>query len=145
MQDELPHAAEGDLFVFYGLLKQGAAGMPKHIDLEATGIFAGPCRFRGEMFDLGGFPGIVDGKTLCHGVKWRIEDTGVLAALDAFEDVLPDDPARSLYWRGRIALCDESGAETGEIAHIYLYNQPISGYSRIETGNWPLEKGIDRS
>ena len=32
----------GDLFVFYGLLKQGAAGMPAHIDLDAAGTFGAP-------------------------------------------------------------------------------------------------------
>lgn len=141
----LPDVSPGDLFAFYGLLKQGAAGMPAHIDLEAAGDFKGPCRFRGEMYDLGGFPGVVAGDALCHGVTWRISDLSVLAPLDAFEDLVEDDPAASLYWRSRVPLCDADGSETGEIAHIYLYNQPISGFPRLETGNWPLGQGRTRT
>ena len=51
----------GDLFVFYGLLKQGAAGAPSDLPLAAAGTFGAPCRFRGAMYDLGGFPGVVAG------------------------------------------------------------------------------------
>lgn len=51
----------GDLFFFYGLLKKGAAGMPDHIDLDAGGEFLQAMTMRGTLYDLGGYPGIVDG------------------------------------------------------------------------------------
>ncbi len=133
----------GDLFVFYGLLKQGAAGQPADLPLATAGAFGPPCRFRAHMVDLGGFPGVVDGDTLCHGVRWEIRDVSILPAMDAFEDVT-DDPATSLYLRKRIALCDEAGTATGETAWIYWYNRPVEGLSLVPDGDWPLDAGKTR-
>ena len=141
---DLPPVSSGDAFIFYGLLKQGANGMPDHIDLEATGTFEGPCRFRGEMYDLGGYPGVVAGETLCHGVIWRISDTSVLRAMDEFEDVAHGIPDDSLYWREKWPVLDGSGSETGELAQIYVYVAELDGYSKIEDGDWPLNAGQNR-
>lgn len=137
----LPPVSAGDAFAFYGLLKQGAAGMPAHIDLQAAGRFEGPCRFRGEMYDLGGFPGVVDGEGLCTGMLWRVSDISVVAALDEFEDVVPGAPAASLYLRVKRPLLSEAGTPIGEDAHIYWYNRPVGGCPKITDGNWPLDKG----
>ena len=51
----------GDLFIFYGLLKRGALGMPDTIDLDSAGEFLGNCRFRANLYSLGTFPGVVAG------------------------------------------------------------------------------------
>ena len=133
----------GDLFVFYGLLKQGAAGQPADLPLATAGAFGAPCRFRGRMVDLGGFPGVVDGDTLCYGVRWQISDPAIMPAMDAFEDVT-DDPATSLYIRKKVALFTEDGAETNRTAWIYWYNRPDEGYPIIADGNWPLDAGRTR-
>jgi gamma-glutamylcyclotransferase (GGCT)/AIG2-like uncharacterized protein YtfP len=133
----------GDLFVFYGLLKQGAAGAPAALDLAGAGTFGAPCHFKGAMYDLGGFPGVVDGDGLCHGVRWQVRDAGVVPAMDAFEDVT-DDPATSLYVRVRVGLFDAAGAPTGEQAWIYWYNRPVEGLPRVPDGNWPLDAGKTR-
>ncbi len=139
----LPAVEVGDLFVFYGLLKQGAAGQPADLPLATAGAFGAPCRFRGRMVDLGGFPGIVEGDDLCHGVRWQLADTGILPAMDAFEDVT-DDPSTSLYIRRQIPLLDDTGAETGEMAWIYWYNRPADAFAPVADGNWPLEAGKTR-
>lgn len=133
--------SSGDLFVFYGLLKQGAVGMPAHIDLDAAGKFLGPCRFKAALYDLGGFPGVVDGDTLCHGVRYQLRDATIADALDAFEDVIPDDPEKSLYQRVKVSLLDDQAKETGERAWIYWYNQPVDVFTKREDGNWPLHAG----
>ena len=133
----------GDLFVFYGLLKQGAAGQPADLPLATAGAFGGPCRFRGRMVDLGGFPGVVDGDTLCYGVRWQISDPAIMPAMDAFEDVT-DDPETSLYLRTQIPLLDNAASETGEMAWIYWYNKSIEGFSPVADGNWPLDAGKTR-
>jgi gamma-glutamylcyclotransferase (GGCT)/AIG2-like uncharacterized protein YtfP len=133
--------ASGDLFVFYGLLKQGAAGMPKEIDLEAAGRFGAPCRFKGTMVDLGGFPGVVNGETLCHGIRYVIDDPSIVPALDAFEDTSPDDPAHALYERRRIPLFTDQGKPAGETAWIYWYKRDVTGVPVLSDGNWPLQAG----
>jgi gamma-glutamylcyclotransferase (GGCT)/AIG2-like uncharacterized protein YtfP len=133
----------GDLFVFYGLLKQGAAGQPADLPLDRAGVFGAPCRFRGRMIDLGGFPGVVEGNELCHGVRWRISDTAIMPAMDAFEDVTCD-PVTSLYLRKKIPLMDDTGAESGEAAWIYWYNRSADGFPSVADGNWPLGAGKTR-
>lgn len=138
-----PVVKTDDLFVFYGLLKQGAAGMPADLRLETSGRFLGPCRFRGRLLDLGGFPGVVAGEDLCHGVRYELEDVSIIGAMDAFEDVT-DDLATSLYVRKKIPLLDDQGAPTGEQAWIYWYNQSTEGFEHIADGNWPLGKGRTR-
>lgn len=134
---------QGDLFVFYGLLKQGAEGMPADLALERAGTFRGPCRFRGRLVDLGGFPGVVDGEDLCHGIRYELADVSIIGALDAFEDVT-GDPESSLYLRERIALLGDDGAPTGETAWIYWYNQSTEGFEYMADGNWPLCRGRTR-
>lgn len=133
----------GDVFVFYGLLKQGAAGAPDALGLEVAGEFLGPCHFRATMLDLGGFPGVVEGDTLCQGVRWRVKDAAVVPAMDEFEDVT-DDPATSLYLRRKVPVLDAAGAATGEQAWIYIYNQKTDGFPVLEDGNWPLDRGRSR-
>jgi len=133
----------GDLFVFYGLLKQGAAGQPADLPLDSAGTFGAPCRFRAHMVDLGGFPGVVEGNQLCHGIRWKLSDTTILPTMDTFEDVT-EDPATSLYLRKQIPLMDDTGAESGETAWIYWYNRPTDGYPPVADGNWPLEAGKTR-
>ena len=138
-----PPVQAGDLFVFYGLLKLGAAGQPADLPLEGAGAFGEPCRFRGRMVDLGGFPGVVAGDELCHGIRWKLDDVSIVDPMDDFEDVT-DDPATSLYIRTRIPLCDDTGNETGETAWIYWYNKPVDGFSPVADGNWPLDAGKTR-
>ena len=138
-----PDVKAGDLFVFYGLLKLGAAGQPADLPLASAGAFGAPCRFRARMVDLGGFPGVVEGSELCHGTRWKLSDVAIVAPMDAFEDVT-DDPATSLYIRRRIALADDAGRETGEQAWIYWYNQPVDGKPAVPDGNWPLGAGKPR-
>ena len=133
----------GDLFVFYGLLKLGAAGQPADLPLGTAGAFGAPCRFRGQMVDLGGFPGVVAGNALCHGIRWILDDVSIIGPMDEFEDVT-DDPATSLYIRTRIPLCDDAGNETDETAWIYLYNKPVEGFPPVADGNWPLDAGKTR-
>lgn len=136
-------ASSGDLFVFYGLLKQGAAGAPSDLPLATAGTFGAPCRFRGRMVDLGGFPGVVEGDELCHGVRWQLRDAAIVPEMDAFEDVT-DDPETSLYLRVRVALRDDAGAPTGEAAWIYWYNRSVEGCPPVAGGNWPLDAGKTR-
>lgn len=130
----------GNLFIFYGLLKRGALGMPDTIDLDSAGEFLGNCRFRANLYSLGTFPGVVAGDTLCHGMLYRLDRAEIAAALDAFEEVVADDPDASLYHRKRTIVMNDDGDETGQIAWIYIYNKPVDNASFIANGNWPLAR-----
>lgn len=135
----------GDLFVFYGLLKKGAAGAPSHLDLETAGAFLGPCRFKARLVDLGGFPGAVAGETLCTGELYRLDDASLAGELDEFEVVEANNPADSLYQRREIEVLDEDGQTTGQTAWIYWYAKPLAGAPEVANGDWPLNSGRNRT
>ena len=135
-----PPVSSGDPFIFYGLLKQGAAGAPAHLDFQRHGEFLGPCRFRGRMIDLGGFPGVVPGEDICHGVLYRLDAARLVRQMDDFEGIHAGDPTGSLYRREKTDIIDDTGRPYGK-AWIYTYNQKPDGYPVLEDGNWPLEKG----
>ena len=139
-----PPVSSGDRFIFYGLLKQGAAGAPAHLDFRRHGDFLGPCRFKGRMLDLGGFPGVVPGEDICHGMLYRLDHARLARQMDDFEDIRPGDPKGSLYRREKTDLIDDFGRPYGK-AWIYIYNQKTDGYPVLEDGNWPLEKGRPRT
>ncbi len=134
----------GDLFVFYGLLKQGAAGAPSEIDLEKHGVFKGACALRGRMLDVGGYPGVVEGQNLVQGQRYQIDDVTIVPALDAFEGVT-NDRKTSLYLRKKVALFTSAGVETNRTAWVYWYNQADKGFPIIMDGDWPLDRGKARN
>ena len=130
-----PPVSAGDLFIFYGLLKQGALGAPRGLDLERHGEFLGPCRFKGRMFDLGKYPGVVRRDGQCHGILYRLDHPRIARKLDAFEDVRPNDPKNALYRRERVSVIDDYDRGYQK-AWIYVYNQPVTGRREIRSGNW---------
>lgn len=139
MPETINNTSPGDLFIFYGLLKQGAAGAPAHIPLWAAGQFLGPCRFFGEMVDAGGYPGVrPDANRVCEGAVYRLDDISISPQMDAFEGCDMTDPEGSLYLRGRTQFFDgPSNAPEGE-AWIYWFNADNAALPVIEAGLWPL-------
>lgn len=124
-------ASRGDLFAFYGLLRTGESGFAQFGLAEAF-IPRGPCLIPGRLYDLGAYPGLVGGKGAVIGELFALDDPGVLAALDAFEDYYPEDRARSRYDRLRIALTEPAG----ETAWVYVWLGGLTGARLIESGDW---------
>ena len=115
--------------------------MPTHIDLEASGIFLDPAHIGADLYDLNGFPGVVPGKGLVKGLLYRLEDSGLAPHLDAFEDIIPGDPEKSLYYRALTEVLDASGEPDGRLAWVYWFNRSVDGRPQITDGDWPLEAG----
>ena len=130
-----PPVSAGDQFVFYGLLKQGASGGPKGLDLERHGEFLGPCRFKGAMFDLGTYPGVVRHKGVCHGMLYRLDHPRIARKLDAFEGVRSDDPRQALYRREQVSIIDDFGRPCAK-AWAYVYNRSVAGRPMLRSGFW---------
>ena len=133
----------GDLFFLYGLLRVGSSNMPEDIDLIAGGEFLGAAFMQGDLYDVGGFPGIVKGRGNVGGMLYRLDDVSLVPAMDAFEDVVDDDPDSSMYQRIRKPLLDTEGMDTGKKAWVYWYNQSVEGFEKIEDGDWPLTAAIE--
>ena len=130
----------GDLFFFYGLLKQGAKGAPQHIDLDAGGEFLGPAKIEGELYDLGDYPGLTSGDGRVEGMLYRLDDVSLLPALDAFEGVVPRDPQASLYTRKQTPLISADRADIGQLVWVYWYNRSTEQAVHLPMGVWPLDK-----
>ena len=133
--------SSGDLFFFYGLLKQGAACMPEHIDLNAGGEFLSPASIRGDLYRVDYYPGVVEGQGCVQGLLYRLDDVALVPLLDDFEDVDHANPDNSLYHRLKRPVLDVSGMPIGQMAWVYWYVRSVKGCAYIPDGNWPLQGG----
>ncbi len=98
----------GDAFAVYGLLRAGESGFAQ-FGLEEAFAPLGPCTLRGQLYDLGAYPGLVEGKGQVIGEIFEVRDPSVMPRVDAFEDYWPEDPARSRYERRKVRLIERTG------------------------------------
>lgn len=118
-----------DRFFFYGTLMAGS-GNPVASALHARLHPLGRATVRGALFAIpdpqGWYPVLLPGEGLVHGTLhaagagFTAED---LAAIDAFEDFDPADPAASLYCRVALPVSLDSGAVIE--AQVYRYNRAL--------------------
>lgn len=87
----------------------------------------------GALYDLGHYPGLVDGgpDDRVPGALIELADAAALERLDAYEDV-----ANGLFVRRRTAVRLDSGGERE--AWVYVYNRSIAGRPRITSWCWPI-------
>jgi gamma-glutamylcyclotransferase (GGCT)/AIG2-like uncharacterized protein YtfP len=137
------------LFFFYGTLLDGSDN-PVARDVHRLLERVGNATAGGNLVAIpdaqGWFPGLIAGEGLVRGTLYRTRGDFTqadLARLDAYEDVIADDPARSLYRRVSLDVCLGDGSP--HIAQAYLFNQPIPpGSLPIPGGsfrNWLAERG----
>lgn len=131
MSKPTPQMAPGDLLAAYGLLRQGGGGLER-LGLTDALSHVGACVIPGVLYDLGGFPGIVEGEGQVAGDLFRIESPAVSSLVDRFEDFDPDDPGQSAYVRRRVALVEPGGMD----AWVYVWTRPVAPEERIATGDW---------
>ncbi len=120
----------GDLIAVYGLLRAGETGFAQ-FGLAHAFRDAGPCMLTGELWDLGRYPGLVDGEGRVLGELFEVIDPSVMTRLDAFEDYWPGDPARSRYERRKVQLI-----EPDRQAWVYVWLLDLGAARRIESGDW---------
>ncbi len=131
-------------FFFYGTL---IGGGPPPVQRALARLYdLGPARTAGLVYaiaDPGGwYPALVDGPGEVVGRLYRASEEFAesdLAALDAYEDCEPGDPAGSLYRRLVANVA-------GQPAELYRYNQPLPGHARfIPDGDfavWVAREGV---
>ena len=112
-------------FFFYGTLQSGSWN-PVARRIHARLMPEGPGQVRGQLHAVpdrdGWFPALLDGPGIVQGEVCRAGpdfSPADLAALDAYEDFDPADPARSLYLRRSLPLL------SGGLAQVYCFNQPL--------------------
>lgn len=116
-------------FFFYGTLMAGS-GNPVASRLHARLHPLGRATVPGALFaipdSLGWYPALLPGEGLVHGTLHAAAADFAeadLAAIDAFEDFVPSDPAASLYCRVALPASLEGGAVIE--AQVYRYNRAL--------------------
>lgn len=117
------------LIAVYGTLR--APAVRRRLGVDTLMRYRGRCRLRGFLYDLGDYPGLVPGGGTVAGELYALADPRALARIDDFEDVVPGDPAASLYRRERWRMV------TPDVeAWVYVYNRPVVGRRRVPGGDW---------
>ena len=82
----------------------------------------GPATIRGKLYNLGAYPGIILDETAPEvpGELFTVPDAATLAALDAYEDYRPNDPASSLFLRVEATATLPNGSQL--TCWVYVYN-----------------------
>ena len=118
-----------ELLFIYGTLLPGL-----RLDHHMTGAERlGPALVQGRLYDLGTYPGWVQGEGWVRGEMYRLSSSH-LQRLDVVEEVVPGDPAASLYGRDRIQVSE--GACAGQWVWVYRYNRPVTGCLQILSGDY---------
>lgn len=113
----MPHA----LFI-YGTLHPNRA--PRAIAAAARRLTSiGRATIRARLYNLGQYPGIVLDPAAAPilGELFTVPDDQTLAALDAYEDFRPHDPANSLFLREKAVVTLDDGSD--QSCWVYVYNR----------------------
>lgn len=118
-----------DLLFVYGSLRRGER-MFAELGLERALEYVCQGTIRGDLYDLGDYPGAVAADGVVRGEVYRIKDPAILHALDEYEEFDPGDPQGSLFVR-QLIFVPEAGP-----AWVYLYNGSSEDGRLISSGNW---------
>ena len=124
-----------DLVFFYGTLMSGFK-RPGRTRVDLALEPAGRGWIQAILFDLGIYPAAIpapDGRV--RGEVHRLLDPdAVLHSLDEIEGHRPGQPEASLYVRREVPVTLDDGRVAE--AWVYLYNAPLGGAQRIESGDY---------
>lgn len=124
------------LFV-YGTLMRGF-DHPMARLLSANAEYLGEARCRGRLYLVKHYPGLVPSENaddLVFGELYRLREAdALLAEFDMYEACGEGFPAPTEYVREMLGVTLGDGS-AGE-AWTYLYNWPVTGLPRIESGRF---------
>lgn len=124
------------LFV-YGSLRRGAKSGMNRL-LAPCGRFVANAAFRGRLYRVAGYPGVVPsdqpGETV-HGEVWRLDEPdAALARLDDYEECGADFPEPHEFVRRNLEVTLAGGEVVR--AWLYLYNRPTDDLEIIGHGDF---------
>lgn len=129
------------LFFAYGTLRRG---LRRHKYLAAAGAqFIARGTVRGDLYDLGEFPGAIPSETpaaLVRGEVYRLSNPGrAFKVLDHVEGIASSESESSLYRRALACVTLENG--TAVEAWIYWLNRVHEPKRRILSGQYSFNAG----
>ena len=125
------------LLATYGTLMR-SFGSQDDLGVREELEFVERCRWSGELYDLGSFPGAVPGEGTVHGELFRVDASAVWTVLDQYEGYDSDRPEASPFVRRRVSLSSPSVT-----AWVYWYNGELVGQPRVPSGDWRAHLGAD--
>lgn len=132
-----------DLLFVYGTLRRRLAS-PMFRVLARHASFAGTGTFRGKLFEIRGYPGVVPSTRRGDevvGELYRLNNqAAVFAVLDDYEMCSDKFPEPREYRRDVVAIAAEGGIRVR--AWTYIYNLPTGRLRRIASGDYLAPDGM---
>jgi gamma-glutamylcyclotransferase (GGCT)/AIG2-like uncharacterized protein YtfP len=129
---DAPVPSDSEFVFVYGALMRGF-DLHHHM---AGSLFVSQATGRGRLYDIGAYPGMIEGDGTVRGELYRFEDIAVaLEVLDEVEEYDPLDAAASLYVRVLRGVRVEKD-DSEPPAWLYLYNRDVKGLPQIRSGDW---------
>lgn len=116
-----------EFIAFYGSL-MGDHGKQEELKIKGCLEAVGPCEIRGRLYDLGEYPGLVQGDGRVKAELYKVKDPAVFSLLDEYEEFDVRGPDRSLFVRHVVRL-----SEPTRDAWVYFYNRPVNNLPEIRT------------
>lgn len=134
-------AGHSSLFFAYGTLRRGFC---RHKFLEAARAqFLSRGTVRGELYDLGEYPGAVPSESssaLVRGAVYRLPNPArALRVVDQVEGLASGSPEQSLYRRALATVTLQNGTKVE--AWIYWLNRHLGPRRRIPSGKYEVNSG----
>lgn len=134
---------------------RGDLGAVERARLASEGRFVGDAFVRGQLFDLGSYPGLVvdaDGASynnkiipvpfsmtpgeIVMGELWEVGSPDhVFQWLDTYEGITPDGSADE-YERVFLSTC--FGTKKYVNSHAYVYRASLQNVQKIKSGRWAI-------
>lgn len=129
--------AENRIFVYGSLRKDFNHSMFSL--LEMNGVFIGEAHYRGKLYEIDWYPGVVpsdDAGDRVTGEVYRVDNQweDVIGQLDQYEGCSPNDTEPHLFKRHQETVTLKTGITIK--AWIYLYNRPAKGKQLIPSGDY---------
>jgi gamma-glutamylcyclotransferase (GGCT)/AIG2-like uncharacterized protein YtfP len=126
-----------DLLFVYGTLRRGS-GTEMHERLAAEAEFVSLATFRGRLFLVGDYPGVVPSDAvsdIVYGDLYRLDQPeNSLGWIDQYEQCGNGFPAPQEYLREIRPVCLPDGSVRE--AWVYLYDHPVEGCPRLPSGDF---------
>jgi gamma-glutamylcyclotransferase (GGCT)/AIG2-like uncharacterized protein YtfP len=109
---------------FYGSLMKDC-GKQEELQIKDCLESLGPCEIRGRLYDLGEYPGLVQGDDRVKAELYKVKDLRVFPLLDKYEEFDVRNQERSLFVRHVVRL-----PKPQVDAWVYFYNRSIDSAPR---------------
>jgi gamma-glutamylcyclotransferase (GGCT)/AIG2-like uncharacterized protein YtfP len=128
---DAPVPSDSGFIFVYGALMRGC-DLHHHM---AGAAFVSLATARGRLYNVGAYPGMIEGDGEVRGELYRSDDEAVvLEVLDEVEGYDPLDSDASEYVRLKLDVRTDDGRAVS--AWLYLYDREVKGLPQISSGDW---------